>query len=370
MAFSPDFRQARQVYLSHGAELFALCYLHAEGPKGASALLNTLLCDMAVSPRCWRLASSGREGLFRCAHNVCMERAYARPKRKKKRKNGEPDAPRPSLPFVMTDALRALLRLPAKYKTPLYLRLALGWGAAETAAVMGGSAARVERLVARGLKKAKLTEERARQALRLLAPLPDGPEEQWDSFLVDREDKGFAGQQRLRLFKRWMDHAIPYIALGVVVFCVLAYQGVERGWFNGQAYEPAGPVESESLGDYAVGTATVYGIDEGDIVQYNVTDCPLDPETLVRQMVALGGAPEGTYVLSVQREGGRLTLELSKEAAQADEELRNLMAATLAAVYPDVEELHLLSGGEELLPENSIGTIFQPARTVTTPYHQ
>lgn len=378
MAFSPDLEQARKLYMPYGLELFALCYLHAGGPKGANTLLQTLLCDLITSPRCWRLASASREGLFRCAHNVCMEQYYKRPKRRKKRKKGEAEPPRPTLPFVMTDSLRAIIDLPPKYKTPLTLRLALGWGPEESAAVIGGPAARVDRLTARALKKAGLTEERARQALSTVAPLPDGPEEQWNSVLVDREDKSFTGQQRLRRFKRWLDHAIPYIALGTIAFCVFAYQAVEHGWFSGQAYEPAQIPESEMVIDYAVDTATVYGIEDNEIVQYNVTNCPLSPENLVRQMVALGGAPEGTSVLSAEQAGGRLTLELSEEAGQwfrsAPEEeqelMRGAMAATFSATYPGVEEVRLISAGEELIPQDLLGVAVTPARTVTTPYHE
>ncbi len=367
MAFTPDLDKAREAYLAYGPELFALCYLHAGGPKGTGALLNTLLCDLVYSPRRWALASRGREGLFRCMHSICLDRYYTRPKRQKKRKKGEPEPPRAPLPFVMTDSLRALLALPPKYKTPLYLRVCLGWSAAETAAAIGGPAGRVEYLVKRGLKKAKLTPERAKQAMAAVAPLPDGPEEQWNLFLIDREDKGFEGQQRLRRFKRGMDHAIPYIALGVVLFCVLAYQGVEHGWFSGQSYAPSLPGEVSSAVDYATATATVFGIDNGEFIQYNVTNCPLDPETLVRQMVALGGAPEGTTLLDSY---GQLTIELSKEAAQADEQMLSAMLATFAATYPDLEELHVLSDGQELVPENWLGSAITPARTVTTPYHE
>lgn len=370
MPFSPDMEQARQLFLDHGAQLFALCYLHAGGPKGANRLLSTLLCDLSASPRCHRLALSGRAGLFRCAHNVCLEQYYKRPKRKKKPKGRAQEPPARPLPFVMTDSLRALLDLPPRYKTPLCLRTALGWSAAETAAAAGIPASRVDKLADRALKKAGLTPPQARQALSAVAPLPDGPQEQWDLFLIDREDKTFRGRQRLRLFKRFMDRAIPYIALGVIAFCVLAYQGVEHGWFTGQGYVPAAPVESQAPGDYATGTATIYGMDGADIIQYNVTDCPLDPETLLRQMVALGGAPEGTRLLSVRREGPRLSLELSREAAQADEPMLSLMAATLSAAYPDIEELVLTSAGEELLPPHWLGAAPTPERTVSTPYHE
>lgn len=384
MAFSADTRQVEALYMAHAPQLFALCYLHAGGPKGAATLLHTLLCDLLLSPRAWRLASSGAPGLFRCAQEICLEQYYRRAKRPKKNSPNSPPAPRTALPFTMTDALRAILDLPAQYKAPLYLRLALGWSAEDAAAAVGGSPQRVDRLAAKALKKTKLTQERARQALLSVAPAPTGPQELWDGFLVDQADKGFLGKQRLRRFKRWLDHAIPYIALGVIVFCVLAYQGVEQGWFTGQPYEPAVPMESQIPGDYAMGTAAIFSVDGDDFIQYNVTDCPLDPETLVRQMVALGGAPEGTYVLSARRDTpSRLTLELSREAAQwfasappaEQEAMLAAMAGTLGAAYPDLAELRLTSGGEELTARGKtaqdwLGPGIQPVRTVTTPYRE
>lgn len=373
MAGTPELQEVSQLYFSQAPRLFALCYLHTGGPKGANALLHTLLCDLLLSPRCWKQASSGNAGLFRWAQGLCMDRYWNRPRRKRK-KNAPPSAPGPSLPFTMTDSLRALLDLPPKYKAPLYLRLALGWSLEDTARAAGCSPKRAESLVERGLKKAKLAPERAAEVLSSIAPTESGPQEIWDSFLVSREDRGFAGSQRLRRFKRWLDSAIPFIALGVVSLCVLAYCSVEYGWFGADVYTPT-PSDGYEAGLSSLhaekGTATIFSVAEEGIVQYNVTDCPLDPETLIGQMVALGGAPEGTYVLSAQLEDGRLTLELSEEASQIESrEMMGAMAATFAATYPDLQELHLVSAGKELDVWEHFPQKMEPVRTVTTPYHE
>lgn len=377
MADSPQLRQVEQLYLSHAEALFGLCYLHAAGPTAANALLHTLLCDLLVSPRCWRLASSGTAGLFRCAQNVCMDQYLKRPRRKRKKpqKNGQehPSLPRASLPFTMTDSLRAILRLPAKYKAPLYLRLALGWNAQDTAIVAGCSPKRVEKRIAAGLKKTKLTEDTARKILTAIAPTEYGPQEIWDGLLVDREDRNFAGKHRLRRFRRWLDNAIPYVALGTIALCILAYSAVEYGWLSGQAYIPTpldGYVSQAEDPDVPTGTLTVF-VPEGDsFIQYNVTDAPLSLSTLVRQMVALGGAPEGTFLLSSRQEEGELTLELSREAAQAGQDMLSAMAATCAAAYPDLQGLRILCDGKEINVWDYFPKELEPVRTVTTPYHE
>lgn len=388
MAHLPELPQLEGLFLRHAPQLFGLCCLHGGGPRKANALLHTLLCDLSSSPRRWQRASSGAQGLFRCAQEVCLEQQYKRPRRKKRKEPPPPSAP---LPFTMTDALRALMKLPAKYKTPLYLRLALGWTAQEAAAVTGGPPARVDRLAARGLQKCKLTQERAAQALSSIAPSGSGPQAVWDNFLVERSERGFAGRDRLRRFKRALDAAIPYIALGVVVFSVFAYYTVEYGWFGGQPYAPA-PAESytESEPLFPTGTLTVFSPQEDGLVRYTVTDAPQSFQALVRQMVALGGAPAGTTLFSAEPSGpaidpdaAALTVELSGEAAQwftaaspdQREQMLRAMACTFSAACPALEQLRLVSDGAELTAGPSSAQDFlhaapAPVRTVDTPYRE
>ena len=134
---------------------------------------------------------------------------------------------------------------------------------------------------------------------------------------------------------------------------------------------PAVPVASQPAEDYGVGTAAVFRPEGDGYIRYDVTDCPLDPETLLRQMVALGGAPEGARVLSARREGGCLTLELSEEAALAESrEMMTAMSATFAAAYPELTELRLIAAGKELRLWEQFPREIEPERTVTTPYHQ
>ena len=395
MAIRPELPQLEALFQRHARGLFGLCYLHGGSPRKASALLCSLLCSLLATPRWWQRAQGSPAGLFRCAQAVCMEQYYKRPKRAKKA--APAPQPGPGLPFVMTDALRALRKLPPRYKTPLYLRLALGWGAEDTAAAIGGAPARADRLVRAGLKRARLTEGRAAQALSAIAPAEGGPQDVWDAFLVEQSEKGFAGRQRLRRFQRGMDSAIPYIALGVVALCVLAYQGVEHGWFNGQAYTPLPALESYAPleGDLPLGAFTVFVPDpdspEG-LVQYLVDDAPQSLKELVRQMVALGGAPEGTALLeaawgdscgtagvAIEPTARKLVLELSADAGawfsaaapQEQERMLLAMAKTVRAYYPDLEALQLVCQDGELTTAggSTAQSLLEAAATVNRTAH-
>ncbi len=398
----PELSQAEALYFAQAPQLFGLCYLHAAGPRGANALLHTLLCDLLYSPRRWRLAQSGRAGLFRCAHLACLDQNLKRPKRKKE-KGGQREAQqlKAALPFSMSDGLRALLRLPAKYKTPLYLHLGLGWSLEETAAAAGGGANQAGKRVKAGLKRAGLTQERAQGLLSQLAPGGDSPQRVWDSFLTDREEKSFAGRQRLRRFKRWLDNAVPYIALAVVALCACAYWGVEYGWFSGQPYAPSfatrgTPSTVEEA--YGKGKFTVFAPEGAGFVRYDIADAPLSLTALVGQMVALGGAPEGTFLLSASYiDGGgethaslsleeaaiSVTLELSQEAAdwfaaaspQERQPMLRGMAHTIGGAYGGLDELHIRSGGTELAASGKTAQAFlgeEPAvaRRADAPYRE
>ena len=170
------------------------------------------------------------------------------------------------------------------------------------------------------------------------------------------------------------------------VMNAVAYCSVEYGWLGAEAYTPTPSsgygVDSATI--YSVKkTASIYSVDKGEIVLYSVTNCPLSHQALLQQMVALGGAPEGASLLSVEQEGGLIAWELSEEAVQwfrsvsetEGEQMLSAMAATISASWPDVEELHLVSAGEELAvsgktAQDMLGQKLTPVRTVTTPYRE
>lgn len=400
-SFSPDLSQLKELYDQYGADLFALCYLQAGRPAYAQNLMVTVLCDMAASPRLWELAVSGREGFLRVAHLNCVDASLRRPKRIKRKKGEEGDrAPRAALPFSMTDPLRKLMRLRISPRTALFCRERLGLSPQEGAQLMGTSAARFQRLADDGLKKSGITAGQARANLEMLAPGEDILEDVWEEFLSQQSQGGFAVRQRFRRVRRTMDGAMPVLALCVVAVAVMAYFGVEYGWFGSDPTAQI-PVSTSSTQEDVlwVGDVSVFVPEEGGFAEYVVHNTPGDMEDILRQMVYLGGAPAGTTVLSSRLEnsdaqstsegsthtnavGVTLTVELSNEALSLSGEegvaMLQAMVATFAGYSENAGELDTLSihcGGEELTVEGHtaqefLGQELTITRTVETDYRE
>ncbi len=397
-AFRADTEQLKHLLDTWGNDLFALCYLETGGTRRAMALMTDVLCDMAAGEKLWNLAQQGREGFLRVAVLNCTDDSLRRPKRVK-RKKGEIPEPRFSFPFTLTEPLRAILKLRLPHKAALFSRDRLQLPPEEGARLLGVSPARWQRLCAGAEKKAKVTRVQSQAALASLAPGEGVVEQVWEDFLQQQGQRGFSLRQRYRRLHRAMDTAVPLLALGVVAVCVVAFLGVERGWF-GTANVPSQQIASQGESSSAdlpleVGDVSVYVPEEDGFAAYIVHNTPQDLEKVVRQMVYLGGAPAGTTLLSASldnhgaasSEGSvatytlgdtlSLTVELSEEAAalsgEEGERMLQAMAATFAGFYEDLDELFLRCGGEELTingqtAQDFLGQELNVTRTVDTDY--
>ena len=404
-------QQLKELFDQYGADLFALCYLQAGRPAQALDLMAAALCDMAANPRLWAQAASPREGFFRAAYLNCLDNSLRRPKRRKKKKDSPLEEVPRALPFTLTDPLRQVMKLRLAHKAALFCRERLGLSGEESARVLGTSPLRAQRLAESALKKAGVTQGQARANLEALAPGPENLERVWQEFLDQQGRGGFAARQRCRRARRFLDAAMPYLALGVVAVCAAAYLGVEYGWF-GAPYTPTQPIEGVITqegydGDSAVslpietGDVSVFVPEEGGFAEYIVHNTPYSPEDILRQMVLLGGAPEGTTLLSANLDSGgtessdgstvtytlgdtlSLTLEFSQEAAslsgEEGERMLQAMAATFAAYTAqtagDVNQLSFRCQGEELTVNGKTAQDFLDGqltitRTVETDYRE
>lgn len=404
-------QQLKELFDQYGADLFALCYLQAGRPAQALDLMAAALCDMAANPRLWAQAPSPREGFFRAAYLNCLDNSLRRPKRRKKKKDSPLEEVPRALPFTLTDPLRQVMKLRLAHKAALFCRERLGLSGEESARVLGTSPLRAQRLAESALKKAGITQGQARANLEALAPGPENLERVWQEFLDQQGRGGFAARQRCRRARRFLDAAMPYLALGVVAVCAAAYLGVEYGWF-GTPYTPTQPIEGVITqegydGDSAVslpietGDVSVFVPEEGGFAEYIVHNTPYSPEDILRQMVLLGGAPEGTTLLSANLDSGgtessdgstvtytlgdtlSLTLEFSQEAAtlsgEEGERMLQAMAATFAAYTAqtagDVNQLSIRCQGEELTANGKTAQEFLDGqltitRTVETDYRE
>lgn len=404
-------QQLKELFDQYGADLFALCYLQAGRPAQALDLMAAALCDMAANPRLWAQAASPREGFFRAAYLNCLDNSLRRPKRRKKKKDSPLEEVPRALPFTLTDPLRQVMKLRLAHKAALFCRERLCLSGEESARVLGTSPLRAQRLAESALKKAGITQGQAQTNLEALAPGPENLERVWQEFLDQQGRGGFAARQRCRRARRFLDAAMPYLALGVVAVCAAAYLGVEYGWF-GTPYTPTQPIEGVITqegydGDSAVslpietGDVSVFVPEEGGFAEYIVHNTPYSPEDILRQMVYLGGAPEGTTLLSANLDSGgtessdgstvtytlgdtlSLTLEFSQEAAslsgEEGERMLQAMAATFAAYTAqtagDVNQLSIRCQGEELTVNGKTAQEFLDGqltitRTVETDYRE
>lgn len=399
-SFTPDLDQLHELYRQYGADLFALCYLQAGRPAQALDLMAASLCDMAASPKLWELAASGKEGFLRVGHLNCVDASLRRPKRPKRKKDASgQEAPRAALPFSLTDPLREILKLRLPARTALFCRerLGLSWEAA--ARLLGTSPARCQRLYGAALKQAKITAGQARANLETLSPGEDTLDAAWEEFLSQRGQAGFSTRQRYRRARRAMDVAMPFLALGVVAICVVAFLGVEHGWFGPSSVPVQGTAQESSSDDLPleVGDVSVYVPEEGGFAEYIVHNTPYSPEDILRQMVYVGGAPAGTTLLSANLDSGgtessdgstvtytlgdtlSLTLEFSQEAAslsgEEGERTLQAMAATFAAYTQGLDRLSFRCQGEELTvngktAQDFLGGQLTITRTVETDYRE
>lgn len=400
-------QQLKELFDQYGADLFALCYLQAGRPAQALDLMAAALCDMAANPRLWAQAASPREGFFRAAYLNCLDNSLRRPKRRKKKKDSPLEEVPRALPFTLTDPLRQVMKLRLAHKAALFCRERLGLSGEESARVLGTSPLRAQRLAESALKKAGVTQGQAQTNLEALAPGPENLERVWQEFLDQQGRGGFAARQRCRRARRFLDAAMPYLALGVVAVCAAAYLGVEYGWF-GAPYTPTQPIEGVITqegydGDSAVslpietGDVSVFVPEEGGFAEYIVHNTPYSPEDILRQMVYLGGAPEGTTLLSANLDSGgtessdgstvtytlgdtlSLTLEFSQEAAslsgEEGERMLQAMAATFAAYTQGLDQLSIRCQGEELTvngktAQDFLGGQLTITRTAETDYRE
>ncbi len=399
-SFTPDLDQLHELYRQYGADLFALCYLQAGRPAQALDLMAASLCDVAASPKLWELAASGKEGFLRVGHLNCVDASLRRPKRPKRKKDASgQEAPRAVLPFSLTDPLREILKLRLPARTALFCRerLGLSWEAA--ARLLGTSPARCQRLYGAALKQAKITAGQARANLETLSPGEETLDAAWEEFLSQRGQAGFSTRQRYRRARRAMDVAMPFLALGVVAVCVVAFLGVEHGWFGPSSVPVQGTAQESSSDDLPleVGDVSVYVPEEGGFAEYIVHNTPYSPEDILRQMVYLGGAPAGTTLLSANLDSGgtessdgstvtytlgdtlSLTLEFSQEAAslsgEEGERTLQAMAATFAAYTQGLDRLSFRCQGEELTVNGKTAQDFLDGqltitRTVETDYRE
>ena len=383
MAFSHAIGAMKELYLENARDAFALCYLYAGPVRQALPLLRSALEDALYLDKRREKALSGREGFLWAVQEACNEFYEKDPfGRKKYKKHKKDTGDSVTLPFFLTDSLRAVLKLHGVYRAPLYLVLAREYTPEEAARILDTSPRRVEALIQKALKKLKFSREKAAQALSVLRLEEEDAARIWQRVEEAAAQPDFEKKHRSRRIWRGLDQAVPYLALAIVVLGIAAYLGVGQGWFTGEPYTPTAPQEEleSSSSAAATGDLSVYVPEEGGFVEYVVHDTPYRPEDVLRQMVYLGGAPAGVSLLSSSQESLSAVWELSEEAAsltgEEGERTLQAMAATIGGYYGDsLEELSLRCQGEELTvngktAQDFLGGQLTVTRTGETDYRE
>ena len=383
MAFSHAIGAMKELYLENARDAFALCYLYAGPVRQALPLLRSALEDALYLDKRREKALSGREGFLWAVQEACNEFYEKDPfGRKKYKKHKKDTGDSVTLPFFLTDSLRAVLKLHGVYRAPLYLVLAREYTPEEAARILDTSPRRVEALIQKALKKLKFSREKAAQALSVLRLEEEDAARIWQRVEEAAAQPDFEKKHRSRRVWRGLDQAVPYLALAIVVLGIAAYLGVGQGWFTGEPYTPTAPQEEleSSSGPAATGDLSVYVPEKGGFAAYVVHDTPYRPEDVLRQMVYLGGAPAGVSLLSSSQESLSAVWELSEEAAslagEEGERTLQAMAATIGGYYGDsLEELSLRCQGEELTvngktAQDFLGGQLTVTRTRETDYRE
>ena len=296
---------------------FRVCYMHTKKPRDAQELLEDVFMQYLLCTQAFENEEEERLWVLRTAHQSCMD--YYASKMRKKLTNAQMQRAGKDLPFVVSDELCAILKLSYPYQT----MLALCFGEEDTlrfaSRVIGKPAAMLRRRAEKAPALTGLSPEDMREWIQTIV-MPDDMRSRVQYTILNQiKDKHFGVNSRAKSFKRGLDRAIPYIALGIIVVCALSVVAVRAGWFGtpyvrtpdvileentpaSSAPDGASSAEShaatpvpESSADESRAAAVldvpVFVPSDSGLAQYNYTGLEADASVLVQKMAEKGAFP-------------------------------------------------------------------------------
>lgn len=218
MPFNPDIDKVQKLYFENIDSLFRLAFAHTSISFEASNIISNSFRNVLTSELLYRLATSSEEGIYSLIYKGCID-FYRRKARKKIKAEKLREM---KVPFEITDSTMKLLHLPTKLKAPLILH-ELGFNDESIAFITKTSSKRAEAL---RNKAASLLGEDMSSVKAAITEIHLSEEthiRNFDILKFDYNETGFAAKQRLKRFKRMLDIAVPFIALGIIIFLVIAY---------------------------------------------------------------------------------------------------------------------------------------------------
>jgi len=393
-SFKADKEKLEKLFLDNADILFAFSFISCQKLDDSIEIMQDILCETAANQKDFDLANGENGEIFILVQRACN--AYFA---KKLRKSPKAEAlAKINAPFKVTPELVNILRLPEKYKAPLFLTLYMDLSVETAAKLMKKSPAYIEKINDSALKKLgdDVTAEEVKVLLKSIIIKKDAAERVFDKTIPVIEKADFSRNQGAKRFKRRMDFAIPYIALALVIVAALSFFSVQYGWF-GVKYERSTPIEgyNPSIPDddiiyktdlmsrpntenevaILVENISVYVPKDDGFIKYVVRNTPIAPNNIVSQMIALGTLPEDTELVSftlgdngvesengetvVYTAGDEYTLEIVFsenlkayiEASNGEKTLQALVK-TFTEIYTNIDFISFKAGGEELTCNN------------------
>lgn len=291
--------------LRFGDAAFRICYMHTKSPKMSRELLEDVFTQYRLCTKEFKSEEDERFWVLRTTHRTCMD--YYAKKLRKKPSNDQIQHAARSLDFVVSDELCTILNLHYGSLT----MLALCYGEEESityaAKITGTPTALLQRRMQKALKVTGLPEDELKEWIQTIF-LPDDIRSRIQYNIQNTmKDKHFGINSRAAAFKRGMDRAVPYVALGVVCFGLLAVAAVRFGWLGVEYVrtpmnDDASAVSTETGTAESSGTETSVGEsgsgaitasfsyfvpDEKGLTRYNCT-MEADASVLVAKMAEKG----------------------------------------------------------------------------------
>ena len=213
-----------------GDSAFRICYMHTKSPKAARDLLEDIFLQYILCNKTFKDDDAERLWVMKTAHKCCMD--YYAAKLRRQPSDALIQEAGKNLDFSVTDELCKIMKLPYNHLTALTVFCGDGEDAAYAAKVSGCAASAVERYMQKAAEKTGLSAEDIKEWIQTVYMPDDIRTRVYYNITAAVKDKHFNINSRAKALKRNVDRAMPYVALGVICFCLLAVAAVRGGWLG------------------------------------------------------------------------------------------------------------------------------------------
>lgn len=339
----------QKALMCYGDIAFRICYMHTKSPKAARDLLEDVFMQYCLHTKPFSGEEDELNWLLRTTHKVCMD--YYAAKLRKNPADAQIQEAGKDLDFVITDELCLIMKLPYTALTPLALCFGDEYSEAAAARIVGRSAAFVSKQLKKAIDRTKLPENEVREWIQTIYMPDDIRSRLYYNIINTAKDKHFGINSRAQSLKRNVDRAIPYVALGVICFGVLAVAAVRFGWLGVEYVrtpmtdDTASGAVSSAVSDSTASTSSAavdgdsvklslsYYVPDGDGLVLHYCTMEGDATGLIAKMAENGAFPTNVELLEIRYLKGDKLAETLKSGDMPDVQLyfNDELQATLNA---------------------------------------